>query len=239
MTLSEAPTSTVQVSYRTIFGTASTDQDFTDEASTLTFQAGVTSRIVTINVQDIDTLDETDEAVVLELFNPTGGAELAGGQETLRATGFILDDDGSNADRALFVSDARIVEGDAGETLAVFEIELSSPSASAITLNYATSDGSAVAGEDYQAQSGSITFDPGETFQSVAVPVFGDTVLEPTEVFSLVVQPNGAINNGVEGAVGEAEILDDDASGGPVISISGGRVVESCLLYTSPSPRDS
>ena len=166
---------------------------FRTRTSFITFFAGETTAIINVTIEDLDTLDETDEAIVVELFNPTGGAELAGGEETLRATGWILDDDGSGSNLALFVSDARIVEGDAGTKEAVFEVSLSRPSASSITLAYATSDGSATAGEDYTATSGSLTFDPGETTLSVAVPVNGDTDLEPSELFSLVVTPTGAI----------------------------------------------
>ena len=99
----------------------------------------------------------------------------------------ILDNDGSTSDRALFVSDPLILETDSGGQEAVFEIRLSEPSNTAITVDYATADGTARAGEDYTATSGSITFQPGQTVASVAVDITGDTLAEDSETFSLVV----------------------------------------------------
>ena len=68
-------------------------------------------------------------------------------------------------------------EGNSGTTPAVFTVSLSSASAQTITVNYATADGSAQAGRDYQAATGSLTFNPGETTKTVTVLVNGDTDL--------------------------------------------------------------
>jgi len=47
-----------------------------------------------------------------------------------------------------------------------------------VTVRYATADGTAVAGGDYVAQSGVITFAPGELSKTISVPVMGDVVDE-------------------------------------------------------------
>ena len=63
-----------------------------------------------------DSVAEPDEAVVLEVFSASGGAALAGDATTLRATGWILDDDGSGNKLALFTSRPVVVEGDSGSS---------------------------------------------------------------------------------------------------------------------------
>jgi hypothetical protein len=73
---------------------------------------------------------------------------------------------------------------------------------------YATADGTAVAGADYQPRSGSVTFVPGNTAQNVAVPVVGDTLDEPNESFHLGLGP---VTDATAGALSTiAGILDDD-----------------------------
>src|SRR5439155_26406949 len=55
----------------------------------------------------------------------------------------------------------------------------------AVSVAYASDDGSATAGSDYVAVSGSLTFAPGETTKSITVLVKGDTVIESDEAFFL------------------------------------------------------
>ena len=129
---------------------------------------------------------------------------------------------------ALSVGDVQVVEGDSGSRLAVFEVHLSQPAAADLTLNYTTRDGSGIAGEDYVATSGTLTFLAGETVKAVSVEVLGDATVEVSESFSLSFTPTAALANGSDGLTGVATILDDDAGGGslPVLSLSGAEVVE-------------
>jgi len=221
ITLSEPSVQTVQVSFRTIAGTALAGIDYAEDFGTITFAAGETSRTIQIRVWG-DTADELDEHIALELYNPTGDAVFAGGVPTLRTTGIILDDDGTGSDRAVFVSDVRLVEGDAGTRQAVFEIRLSEPAATATSFTYSTVDGSALAGSDYTAKSGTVTFAVGQQSVFVSVDIRGDLGVEGSEQFSLAVAP---VTPGIAATTGTAILLDDD-SGTPVISVSGGSVVE-------------
>ena len=84
---------------------------------------------------------------------------------------------------ALSVADARANEG-AGASVA-FEVSLSSAAAGAVTVDYATADGTAEAGSDYTATSGTLTFAAGETAKTVSVPVLDDAVDEGEETFTL------------------------------------------------------
>jgi hypothetical protein len=85
----------------------------------------------------------------------------------------------------LSVADARAPELLSGTTTARFEVSLTGPAAGTVTLHYATADGTATGGSDYDAASGTLTFDPGDTTKTVEVTVRGDAVKEPSETFSL------------------------------------------------------
>jgi serralysin len=95
----------------------------------------------------------------------------------------------------------------------VFEIRLSEPAPSALSMTYTTVNGTAVAGTDFVARSGSVSFAPGQTTAYVTVQVFGDTVIEGSQTFGLAVQPAAVIASGSAGAVGQATVLDADLSG--------------------------
>ena len=233
VSLSEPALDAVTVNYRTLLGTAS-DADLYSPSThrsnngAVTFAAGQTSAEIYILTRT-DSADEVDEHIVMELFNPNG-ATFAGGAPVARATGVILDDDGAGSNLALFVSDPVIVEGDSGTRSAVFEVRLSQPAASAFTVAYNTVDGSARAGQDYTATSGTLSFAAGQEVATVQVPIIGDTVPEGTEFFSLVATPSLASISRA-GAVGQATIIDTDAPG-PTISIASAEpVVENNTNY--------
>ncbi len=87
---------------------------------------------------------------------------------------------------ALSVADARAREGE--DEAVEFEVSLSRAFTGAghsVTVDYATSDGTATAGEDYTAASGTLTFAAGETTKTVSVPVLDDSHDEGHETFSL------------------------------------------------------
>jgi RHS repeat-associated protein len=229
--LSEAASSDVTVSWRSLAGTAN-QYDFinsTFASGTLTIAAGKTNGFITLPIAT-DSVIEADESVIVELTN-IQGAEFAGGVDRLSATGILLDDDGTGEKRALVVSNPVLREGDAGSKEAVFTVKLSRPAATDLTFDYQTVNGSAVAGSDYTAVSGTLTFLAGQTEAAVHVPVNGDTVPENSESFSLSLRPQagsvGAIGNGTESSTGQALILDDDATGsGPVLSMRDARMLE-------------
>ncbi len=187
--LSESAPQAVTVYYRALPGTAQSGIDyFTNSYSnisgTLTFAPGETQKTLWI-YRDGDSLDEADESVVMELYQPVN-ADLAGGARVLRQTAFILDDDGVGPNLALHVSDATVVETD-GNQQAVFTLRLSEAQAAPLTLDYRTLDVSAKAGQDYVAKSGQVTFAAGQTEATVSVTIKGDQKVEGTELFDLQV----------------------------------------------------
>ncbi len=80
-----------------------------------------------------------------------------------------------------------------------------------VTVDYATTDGTATAGSDYTAVNGTLTFAPGVTEQEVRVPITGDETVEPNESF--FVNLSNPVNDVIADGQGEATILDDDGSG--------------------------
>ena len=76
---------------------------------------------------------------------------------------------------AIAITDAFVIEGDSGTTPATFDLTLSVATSQAVTVTWATDDGSATTGDnDYVGASGTVVFAPGETAKTVTVAVKGD-----------------------------------------------------------------
>ena len=76
---------------------------------------------------------------------------------------------------------------------AALSVELSQASADTVTVDYATSDNTAEAGDDYTDTSGTLTFAPGETVKAIIVPILDDAIYEPLERFNVTLSnPTGA-----------------------------------------------
>lgn len=105
---------------------------------------------------------------------------------------------------------AAVTEGNTGTTSANFTVSLSASYGQPVRVVYATQNGSAQAGSDYQETIATVTFNPGETTKTISIPVIGDRSGEPTEAFSvrLTDPTNGFIAN----AIGVGTILDDEPS---------------------------
>jgi hypothetical protein len=94
-------------------------------------------------------------------------------------------------------------------TTFTFTVSLSNAYDQAVTVNYATANGTATAGSDYQAKSGSVTFAPGETIKTITIVVNGDKAKESNETFFVDLfgpSSNAFINT----SRGTGTILDDD-----------------------------
>ena len=128
------------------------------------------------------------------LFGDRGGRAFAPGSYTVTATPYPERDLGGTAGKtrsvtfrvvlpALSVADARAEEG-TDETID-FAVTLDAASRGRVTVDYATSDGTAKAGADYAAKSGTLTFTAGETAKTVAVTVLDDAIDEGSETLTL------------------------------------------------------
>lgn len=186
----------VGVSFASAAGTASSPADFGSVSGTLDFPAGTTARSLSVAVFG-DVLDEPDESFAVDLSAPQN-ASLADGQ----AVATILDDDAPG----LAVEDLTVAEGPAGATTATFRVRLAPPPGGAVTVDYATADGSAQSGSDYSATGGSLSFDAAHTDRTVSVSVTGDLLREGPETFTL--QLSNASGAPVARAAGTATVVD-------------------------------
>lgn len=108
------------------------------------------------------------------------------------------------------INDVSVFEGNSGTTDAQFVVSLSKAATSNVTVDYTTVDGSAIAGSDYQATGGTLTFLPGQTSKTVTVKIFGDKTYEPDETYTVVLS-NASGNVTISKAIGYGTIKNDDA----------------------------
>jgi uncharacterized repeat protein (TIGR01451 family) len=110
----------------------------------------------------------------------------------------------------LNIGDASLTEGNASTSTMTFTVTLSDPQALPVTVQYSTSDnGSAVAGSDYVADSGFVTFVPGDQSEDIAIDIVGDTDFEADETF-LVTLSTPSSNAIIDDGEATGTILNDD-----------------------------
>lgn len=197
--LSDPSGRTVSVDYAATGDTARAGEDFRAAGGTLVFAPGEEVQVVEIPLLD-DGVHEAEEAFTVALSSPTG-ATLA--TPSVRVT--VSDDDSLEAR----VADVHSLEGDAPGSV-TFTVQLSVPSAVPASLDFSTADATALAGQDYLATAGSLSFPASDTPASatVEVPLVADLVREPTEVFRLVLSnPVGLVPADPEAV---ATVIDDD-----------------------------
>ncbi|HSP17691.1 MAG TPA: Calx-beta domain-containing protein [Thermoanaerobaculia bacterium] len=206
ITLSNPSSSTITVPFTLAANTATAGSDYVTTSGTIIFFPGDTTVQRSISIIG-DTTVEPNESFFLNLGVPTGGAILAKGF----GVGTILNDDGL-ALPGISISDVTVTEGNSGITNANFTVQLTASSASTVTVNYATADGLAMAANnDYTGQSGVLTFNPGQTSKTVAVPVNGDTIFEGDETF--FVNLTNPTNATILHSQAQGTILNDDVPG--------------------------
>jgi large repetitive protein len=123
----------------------------------------------------------------------------------------------------LWVAGASVLEGNSGTTNLDFPVWLSEPAGASVTASFATKDGTALQGVDYAGYSGSATVPAGQTDGAIQVPVFGDTLAEANETFSVALLGVAGAAAGIPSEV-VGTILTDDAL--PQVSVSDASVVE-------------
>jgi Ca2+-binding RTX toxin-like protein len=181
VTLSDAGVSTVTVKYGWFGQSANPNQpDFVGVGGTLTFAPGVKSQNVAVQITN-DGISERLETFRVSLSLPTN-AVIAKPHGIIS----IVDNDTAVPSPRLFIRDA-VVDETAGT--ATVPVLLGGPAGGAfgstVTVAYATANGSAVAGSDYAATSGTLSFAPGQTVKTIIVPITDDTALEGAERLSV------------------------------------------------------
>ncbi len=115
----------------------------------------------------------------------------------------------------LAISDASVLEGNSGITNAVFTVTLTSPvSGQTVTVQYASANGSAVAGTDFNAVSGSLSLSSSQTTRTITVGVIGDLNIEADENY--FIDLSNPTNATFADSRGEGTIRTEDGNRLPV-----------------------
>src|SRR5439155_1054429 len=121
---------------------------------------------------------------------------------------------------SITVNDVTVIEGNSGTTAATFTVSLSAAYGQAVSVHYSTADNGAVAGSDYQAVAGTLTFAPGVTSQTITVLVNGDRVGESDESFSVNLTGTTA------GLISTAQALGYIVNDEPIVIMGGDTTVQ-------------
>ncbi len=204
VTLDAASPGVVTVDFATADGTANAVIDYVATAGKLTFNAGDTSKTISVTING-DVLVEADETFSVILSNPSAGDTIL----AKTATGTILNDDAA----AFKISKtANAVEG----SPITFTVSLTNPVDVTTSVTVTTADGTATGGTDYTSLvSQLVTFPAGSVSQTVNVATTADTIVEADETFTATL---GGLSNGGRGTVtisatdnvGTGTIVNDD-----------------------------
>jgi serralysin len=211
VSLSAANSQSMTFRMDTVNGTATAGSDYTAISNgSLVFAAGETQKTVAVQILG-DTVVEGNETLSLQLSNlPSNVTVQAGG-----GIGTIANDDLAPATPVALptfsITDVTRNEGSLSGNRTLnfsFAVTLSSASSQAVTVRYETTDGTALAGSDYIATSGTLNFAAGVTSQTFNVAVYADRTIESNELFyvDLLNPSNGNLGK----ARGTGTILNDD-----------------------------
>ena len=229
VSLSQAVATTATVRWSTYtggsYGTATAGTDYISSGGLLTFQPGETTKTVQVPTVG-DTVDDSGETFTIILTDATGGTQIGDGY------GLVTINDVPNPTPGVSISDASVVEGNAGTTTQmVFTVSLSVPSQNTVTMNYATGAQSfATSPADYQGTDPNnlptLSFAPGETSKTISVTVNGDNIRESLgqsgETFRVTL--SNIVNATLLDGIGIGTIIDDDPA--PAVSVGDLTVTE-------------
>jgi hypothetical protein len=199
--------STFTVNFATANGSATAGSDYNTVSGALTFAPLDISK--TVNVTTIDDASvESPETALVNLFAVSGGAAIT----TAQGSGTINDNDAAPPPSFAISSAPAVTEGG---TLA-YTVTKTGTTASTFTVNFATANGTAAAGSDYTATSGTLTFPPTTPSMVINVATINDTSVESAEtvLVNLSAASGGAA---ITTAQGSGTINDNDTGNQPPV----------------------
>ena len=199
--LDSEPTADVTVSVQ-----VSEDAEVAMDATELTFTVEDWNQAQTVTVTATQDADSVADDPVTVTHVVSGGDYGSVAVASVAVT--ILEDDTPT----LLIADAVASEGD--EEM-VFAVGLSVPSSQTVTVEYATADGTALSGDDYEETSGTLTFSAETTAQTIRVPITEDDLDEAVETFTIAL--SNPSNATVEDGEATGVIADNDL---PVVSVT-------------------
>ncbi|MCL7421147.1 MAG: autotransporter domain-containing protein [Methylobacter sp.] len=195
----------ISVDYSITNGTAVAGQDFDAVSGTLNWAGGDSNTQTIVIPITPDSTVEPDETFTLNLSNPSTGLSLG----TSSTTVTILDDD--NAGVVNLDSPTYSVNEKAGHI--TVSATRSNGSSGSVAVDYNTNNGTAVAGQDFDAVSGTLSWADGESgTKTIDIPISADSITEPNESFSIdLSNPTNALTLGTSSST--VTIMDETAPG--------------------------
>ncbi|NKI30307.1 Calx-beta domain-containing protein, partial [Croceivirga thetidis] len=199
------------VDFATSDGTATDIDDYTGQIGQLSF-VGTDGEIQSIIIDILeDDIIEATENYTVTLSNPSLGLVTV---NTPAATGNIVDNDAEPGVTGVAFEATEITVNE-GDGTATFNVVITGNFAEAFTVDFATSDGSALDTEDYTGITGQLSFagNDGE-IQQIIVPILEDDIIEPTEDYTVTLSNASStlVNINTLNAIGN--IIDNDAQPG-------------------------
>jgi hypothetical protein len=201
-------TQTQSVSYATSNGTATAGSDYTAASGTLTFAPGEVTKTFNISIVN-DTAIEPNETLTVTLTNPTNGATISGNNPT---TVNILNDDVIGPNSTQFTAPSTTVSENVGKI--TLNVTRTGDTASASTVFYQTTDGTANDRSDYTAAYGTLRFAAGETSKSFDIFITDDVFNESTETFTITLTSAFQTSLGAQSSF-TVNLTDNDSTTGP------------------------
>jgi azurin len=186
--------------------TATAGADYTSTNGTITFSPGVRSRTITIPLANDSSVEE-NETMELELSNVTDA--ILGSHTNAAVT--ILDND------SIFSISTNVATVAENAVTTSINIRRAGGLAGVATVRFGTTNGTAIAGSDYRARSGTLRFLAGETNKIVALSIMNDLVVDANETFTVGLSaPTGEATLGTN--VITFTIVDNDFVAGDVVT---------------------
>ncbi|MDP4625328.1 MAG: glycoside hydrolase family 9 protein [Akkermansiaceae bacterium] len=204
VSLSSVANTAVTVDWATEDVTALADQDYTTASGSLTFAAGELTKNIAVTILG-DAQEEPNETFHIVLNNANGAPI-----NKATAIGTLVNDDFAPG---LSITGGSVIEGDPGNNLDLtFTVTLSPPAENPVSVDYASSSGTATSGTDFTPVSGILLFNPGETTKTITTPIIGDSDQEFPETLTITLtNPTGGSTIRTAQAIGS--IYDNDGSG--------------------------
>ncbi len=200
------------VDVSTADGTATTaDSDYIPVTSqTLTF-SGTAGETETFTVTPIaDSMVEPNETVIIGMSGLSTVMVASGDIDITDGAIVTIISDDSNA---LSINDPSVAEGDVGSTILQFTVSLDAPAlAGGASVDFSTANATAIAGSDYIATTGKISFAAGETSKTIDVTVNSDAIVELDETLTVTLSNPTGTNVVIADNSGTGTITNDDAA---------------------------
>lgn len=212
-----APTNvSVSVNYATADGSGTAGSDYVPISGVLTFAPSEMTKMISVGTVD-DGTPEPAKTVLVNLAGASSGAVIGSSQ----AMGTVNDNDTTPI--VFSVSNAATVtEGG----VLVFTVTKSGATYANTSVNYATANGSAAAGSDYNATSGTLTFGPSETSKAISVATIDDVTVEQAE--SVLVNLSSPVGGSIATGQGSGTVSDNDVDIPPVANTDNMGSVKAC-----------